>query len=327
MKKLLFTLVILTLFITAAVPVLAGEVSLVKRARGWEELFPPVSPPSRSDHAMTYDTRQGVAVLFGGAGESSALDDTWEWDSATMTWVERQPAHRPPARFGHAMAYDEARRVTVLFGGTSWNLDDYGDTWLWDGDDWIQVYPSVSPAPRWLAAMAYDAQRQVIVLFGGNGDGIYGDTWEWKYGRDWIELDIVGPSPRYGHVMAYDPNRNVMVMFGGADLFRFYNDTFERVEGGAWQQSTPPRSPSPRARPGFVYLPPAGRNFLFGGSKFVYFDDSWAWNGRRWQTAQFDPRPPARCCFAMVYDPVLEGVLVFGGSLSWVKDNDTWLFR
>jgi len=29
----------------------------------------------------------------------------------------------------------------------------------------------------------------------------------------------------------------------------------------------------------------------------------------------------------MVYDPLLRGVLLFGGSISFVEANDTWVFR
>jgi hypothetical protein len=66
---------------------------------------------------------------------------------------------------------------------------------------------------------------------------------------------------------------------------------------------------------------------LFGGQGSDFFDDTWVWNGSAWRTKPFTPSPAARCCTAMVYDPVLKGLLLFGGSLSFQEGNDTWLFK
>jgi len=43
------------------------------------------------------------------------LGDTWVWNGAH--WIRKTPPTSPPPRFGHAMAYDTARREVVLFGG------------------------------------------------------------------------------------------------------------------------------------------------------------------------------------------------------------------
>jgi hypothetical protein len=75
------------------------------------------------------------------------------------------------------MAYDDARGVTVLFGGyDGTTLRD--DTWQWDGNAWTQLAVS-GPEPRVAHAMAYDLARQVAVLFGGVTTGVpyLGDTW------------------------------------------------------------------------------------------------------------------------------------------------------
>ena len=293
----------------------------------WQQLFPGTSPSPRASHALAYDTAREVAVLFGGANSSgSVLDDTWEWHSLTMTWVQRFPVHHPPARYGHVMAYDQARRVTVLFGGTD-GYPDYGDTWLWDGNDWTQVSPVNTPGPRWATSMTYDSQRQAMVLFGGLALQLpLGDTWEWD-GSNWVEQQIPGPSIRCCAGLAYDPTRGIAVLFGGNDAFQAFNDTWERVGGGGWQEVNPSRSPSPRERPGTAYFPRHRSIILYGGEDFSYYDDTFLWDGRTWRTRQFDPRPAGRCCLGMVYDPRLGGVLIFGGSVSFVPSNDTWMFR
>ena len=63
--------------------------------------------PMGSGHQMVYDAARGRVVLFGGTLSGPALADTWEWDGVSWTLVE--PAVRPPARGGHAMAYDSVR--------------------------------------------------------------------------------------------------------------------------------------------------------------------------------------------------------------------------
>jgi hypothetical protein len=73
----------------------------------------------------------------------------------------------PSLRYSHAMAYDAARGVTVLFGGAYSNSSGAnGETWEWNGTAW--TWRAVSgPAPRDGHAVVYDAARGVTVLFGG----------------------------------------------------------------------------------------------------------------------------------------------------------------
>ena len=47
---------------------------------------------------------------------------------AQVVWTQRSSAVSPPGRFWHAMAYDQARHRTVLFGGIS-GISILGDTW------------------------------------------------------------------------------------------------------------------------------------------------------------------------------------------------------
>lgn len=95
----------------------------------WTELNPTSAPSAREAHGLVYDTSVGRAVLFGGldaAGVSpfAPLDDTWEWNGTDWQLVAASPG--PSARSLHAMAFDESRGETVLFGG--YRLDD---TWLY----------------------------------------------------------------------------------------------------------------------------------------------------------------------------------------------------
>jgi len=100
----------------------------------------------------------------------------------------------PGSRFGHAMAYDSRRAVTVLFGDAS---SSSADTWEWDGGDWRQV-ALTGPTYRSEHAMAFDSARGVVVLFGGRDNERRGDTWEWD-GFSWSQVATTGPPPREGH--------------------------------------------------------------------------------------------------------------------------------
>src|SRR5262245_36343262 len=93
--------------------------------------FGPLLRVPRHSHALAYDSRRGVTVLFGGTHDNTVENgDTWEWDG--IQWALRA-ASGPSPRHSHAMAYDEARGVTVLFGGDPSGAGMSGETWEWDG--------------------------------------------------------------------------------------------------------------------------------------------------------------------------------------------------
>src|SRR5439155_6838865 len=111
-------------------------------------------------------------------------------------------AARPPARFAHAMTYDRARGVIVIFGGEG-AASILRDTWEWDGAIWRQACVDAScaatlPSGRFGHAMSYDAARARAVLFGGTSCatascGDLGDTWEWD-GSRWRQASTLGPA-------------------------------------------------------------------------------------------------------------------------------------
>jgi hypothetical protein len=139
-------------------------------------------PQARQDHAMAFDAKRGVVVMYGGTDSTGKpLGDTWEWDGES--WSERcttMPCNvsMPPARSGHTLAYDAQRGRIVLFGGTGGTLA-LDDLWEWDGSAWTKI-ASEGPVGRFAGAATYDSARDRIVLFGGDdGHGPLGDTWEY----------------------------------------------------------------------------------------------------------------------------------------------------
>jgi len=187
----------------------------------WVQKSPQTSPPARTYHAMAYDVAHGQVVLFGGVVSSkdgnAAVGDTWVWDSSN--WSQKSPQISPPARYGHAMAYDAAHHQIVLFGGVQGYYDRLGDTWVWDGSNWSQKSPQISPPARSGTAMVYDAAHAQIVLFGGSRAAYMemelADTWVWD-GSNWSQKSPqTSPLPRENHAMAYDGVHGQIVLFGG----------------------------------------------------------------------------------------------------------------
>jgi hypothetical protein len=290
----------------------------------WTEMQPGESPQARWQHAMSYDSRRGVTVLFGGdAMEANTAcpvpdpavtpaeylcGDTWEWDGAT--WIPVDSVHSPPPMSGHVMAYDAQTDSTVLFSGEQ-ATGDSGETWGWSGLDW-QDMGSGGPIGRVGADMIYDARRGALVLFGGasaGGDGgvggagcttaeasggfVCGDTWEW-HGRWTLASAATSPAARHIAAAAYDSGRGETVLLGGL---------------AAVQDS----------------------DCLIATGQVFLCNDTWTWDGRRWTDVAQLGIPPTRLRSVFDYDSERGVSILFGGSgcsdfncSMLVNLNDTW---
>jgi len=170
-------------------------------------------PGPRTEASMTFDSRRGRIVLFGGYSRVGAVinrfGDTWEWDGVEWT---RTDAPGPPPGNNVALAYDSGRGRTILFDPVRGRTSPTGGppvpgmTWEWDGARWAENQPAAAPG-RFQSVMAYDAARRTMIRFGGYYDGRRaGDTWEYDGGR-WRQLHVAGPSARNHSAMVYDSRR------------------------------------------------------------------------------------------------------------------------
>ena len=253
-------------------------------------------PSPRLFHDMVYDSDQQVTVLFGGYTWGTDYDITWELDD--IGW---KPVHNnlinggPLHRYGHAMAYDEHSKKTVLFGGED-DSGFLGDTWEWDSatEEWTLVHTYDSdrrdgPCPRRFHAMTYDPNHETIVLFGGKNDTIlFNDLWEWDSdSNEWTQPPLTSktrPSPRCRHEITFNPSvgsSGEIVLFGGATEY---------------------------------YGP-------------LQSHETWRWNGHRWQQIHTRKRPLERDAFGMAYDKRRETMVLYGGFFSAVGEiGDVWEF-
>jgi hypothetical protein len=297
---------------------------------------------------MALDEARGRVVMFGGlvGVPGAAADDTWEWDG--VTWTLRQPATRPPARYGHALAYDRARQRIVMFGGGTDTA-----TWEWDGIDWMRHAPANSPPVSKGHGLAYDARRERIVLYGGCVDfdplmGVcngppHDELWEWD-GDTWTRVSAVGaPPPRGFHAMAYDEDLGRVIVYGGAlDLAAgapALADTWE-WDGTTWTERSDPSSPSARAGAAFAFDAGRGIGLLFGGGASTasgmlrLLADTWQLGADGWRSLPTELQPAARRHAAFAFDRTADRLLLFGGegeganggrvADSWSWDGDRW---
>jgi hypothetical protein len=229
------------------------------------------------------------------------------------------------------MAYDAARRVTVLFGGEYFDgqYHNFSDTWTWSGSAWEekQVF---GPSARTSSAMAYDAARGVVVLFGGYSHATNTDndeTWEWD-GVAWTQRGpFVRPSARHGHAMAYDAGRGVVVLFGGTSSVVSNAETWE-WNGSIWVRRCTNCGPSPRYYLAMAHDSVLRETVLFGGAgdNNARNDETWAWNepANAWTQRHPEPSPSPRNDHAMAYDIARERIVLFGGGIPSIRYGDTW---
>lgn len=238
----------------------------------------------------------------------------------------------PGGRFGHALAFDSIRGVTVMFGGS--NVTSLLDETLeWDGQFWNRVKVS-GPGARAGHAMTYDSNRRVVVLFGGfDESGELADTWEWN-GVMWSQRTGPAPQARYGHSMTFDSNRRVVVLFGGRNDGAFVSRTVWEWNGTTWSQRTA-TGPSPRDGQGLAFDPVRNLTVLFGGhlGPRGFSNETWEWNGASW-TQRVVTGPRAQASPLLAWDSLRSTVVLFGQGATpgiagelWDWNGTSWIAR
>ncbi|MBN1322109.1 MAG: TIR domain-containing protein [Thermoleophilia bacterium] len=247
-------------------------------ANTWTELEPSGSlPAARCLHAVVYDPSTRRFIIFGGAGDTAPLNDTWAYDPLAGTWTGLSPAGTlPPARSRHAMAYDPVTRRLIVFGGFSAANAPLGDTWAYDpvAGTWTELTPAGTlPPARSQHSLAYDQTTRRLIMFGGVDDTgtPLGDTWAYDPGANsWTGLVPAGtlPAARSAHSVAYDLTGGRLIVFGGKDLSGMALDDAWAYDpaANAWARLAPSGAqPSPREKHAMVYDPASGRLVMFGG--------------------------------------------------------------
>jgi hypothetical protein len=282
----------------------------------------PVGPGNRLDVGMVAE-RSTQSIFLSGGTERTC--DAWRLSDGQ--WRKLLDIPTPPPRVLFAIAYDSARRQTVIFGGGG-NQSARNDTWLRRGDTWVEAAVPNAPARRQAPAMAFDPQRGRAVLFGGNDDLVqpFDDTWEWD-GVTWQSVSLpVRPSSRLGAAMSTNPGGGV-VLFGGSGTVSYLGDTWV-YDGASWREIATFNGPRPRDHAAMAFDSHRNRVVLFGGRTPTGRQfDTWEWDGARWTQRLLVGQPPPRDAAAMTYDGARRVVVLHGGrNEDWTQRSDTWEF-
>jgi len=315
----------------------------------WTQLQPASTPSARYDSALVWDSKRSRAVLFGGMEKPQAglngvpKQDTWEWDPATHAWTNRTTTgQKPSPRYGHCMAFDPNRGVTVLVGG--WDIDtgdDLADVWEWEpiSGAWTQRLtgsePNLPPA-RMFASLVTDSVRNRLELVGGQLSSYTTpptmEIWELEpttavFTDRSLSSPKGWPPPRSGHAMAFCPATGKTYVFGGQDNNGVSLDDLWEWDGTTWSEVAGDVRPSGRMNAAMAYDPFRKSLILFGGSITLppsniptntgseFFRDTWEWNSatRKWTQLLPASSPEPRDSHGMVTDSGRAKVLLFGG--------------
>jgi hypothetical protein len=252
----------------------------------WTELATD-GPPGRTDGYLAFDPARGVLVLHGGRrfgatrGDLTILADTWEWNGSAWRLVD---SLTPGTRMHGGMAYDAARRTTVLFGGFAEKEDSIrNDTWEWNGRSWIRQ--ADGPARRWVnglvsspgGTLLHAALRDGYDRSAGTAPG---ELWRWTAGT-WARTDS---APRLDPQSPVVPQENGLLFYAG---WMLNQPALTWVwDAGGWRRI--PGEQPPRRR-GTAMAYDAGRRVavLFGGeTDRELLGDLWEFDGQVWRKRQ-----------------------------------------
>ena len=284
---------------------------------GWEVIASgDAGPGVRSRHGLAFDRAANRVVLFGGivwSPEWTLPADTWELRG--RRWLRVRTGDTPPGRHRGAMAYLDAQKQTLLFGGQGEANNFLGDTWTYVDQRWRRVRPGApAPSPRCGHSLAYDETASVAVLFGGV-DAAYNsrnDTWLFD-GRSWEQVHGKAPPARRYAGMAYDARLKGCLLHGGSD-----DEAGDRSFGETWlfrdrAWILMPRSfdTEPRDDHGFGYHQDIARMVMLVG---VSAERGILVCGEtNWQRAEATPLHRRHQCSPLVWNADLNGLLLHGG--------------
>ena len=200
------------------------------------------------------------------------------------------------------------------------------DTWDWTGTTWSNITPVESnPGAREGASMAYDPSTSQLILYGGTDGSNLDDTWSWN-GSLWSDLNSAA-EPSVARSFAsttYDPVSGDIIIFGGSG----YADTWG-WDGTNWNQLSPETTPGASSGAPMAYDAATQQVIYFGGqisSSGGFPDDTFNWDGSKFNLLPLSQDPEGLAFSAMAYDPNTSELVMFGGFNNSGYLTDTWIY-
>jgi hypothetical protein len=307
----------------------------------WTQLHPTgdyISP--RRFAAADYDPLRQRVIVHGGEGGCLAVnDETFALDLTTRgneSWT-----HLPTTGIhfvdsgGFVPAVIDVTRDRFLRMRTSSinRLLDLGSN-VWSSIVVSGQRPPVELPVLRSEMLVLDANRDRVILTGGaSAHALDLDT------NGWTLLMPSGPIPpsRDLGCVEFDPDRERLIIYGGrTGAPALLDDTWIlTITPGAyaWTQATPAISPGARAQHTSAFDSLRGRMVIFGGLIFplpipepnhATLNDLWAFDGTDWidLSPPCADRPPPRRGANVIYDPVHDRLMLFGGQAYPGADAD-----
>ena len=297
---------------------------------------PSPAPSARFDGPIAYDSTGKQVFLFGG-DDNVPRNDLWSYSLEQGKWTEIQTTGAaPPARFGHTLLLDAARRRLIVFGGQAGGF--FSDVWAFDiaSRAWKQLAgDDAGPTRRYGHSAIYEPGRdRMVISHGFTNAGRFDDTWAFDLGANtWRDLSpsAARPLKRCLHHASYDAERGQMYLYGGCssgfgpcpqgDLWSFDLAT------NKWTERTPQPSPAPREHYGMAFDAARAKLVVFGGNGNGLFNDTWEFDPRSntWQQAAITGNLPSpRSRQEAVYAEDRGTMYFFGGSTGTGLSNELW---
>lgn len=249
-------------------------------------------PSDRPSSNVTTGSMHAVVHRAPAYALASAVP-TFQWDTADIYYGQGDPVGLLFGE-GSVLASDNHLHTLVTFGGLGpAGLSNI--TLLYTDPTtgaWAYTSSTVSPSARANSSFATDAGHDVAVLFGGLGNvsshRTLNDTWLYRFTNDtWVNVSSsVAPPARENAALAVDARDGIAVLEGGLD---------------------------PAFRSG-------------SGSGAVLWNDTWQFNlsTQLWSRLAVSASPPPLYGSQMIWDPVLQAFLLFGGCDQSGCANSVW---
>jgi hypothetical protein len=279
---------------------------------------------SRFQFSMVYYDKNDSLIVFAGQGYDSVgnaglLNDLWGFSFKTMAWEYLSGNDTTNAysdynngvigcRSGQSMVYYSKNNSLLIFGGDgpddngktgflnelwSVNLNTFAATLVYGND--TGNLKSVKPnfiGGKSLHSMILNTNDNTLVVFGGKG------------------LNKTNVKSDFNDLWVYDINKV---------RWTYLNGDINNVQVGVI--TTPYGTVDSRDTHNMVYYPPENRFIVFGGTSQLVtnnYNDFWKYdyNSSNWLLLSgFNPSNAVgnRSASAMVYYPVNDSILIFGG--------------
>ena len=223
-------------------------------ANRWRNMRPLPTPRLAPYRCAAWDSHEQVVVVFGGEGSH---EGTLIYDPGRNEWRWPKPAREPDGRSGGQMAYDEARKLHVLFGS---QFTDDPHTWTYNvrTNEWRDMQPATQPpTDKNDAVLTYDPIHKLVLAIvkvtTGNEENSKHElqTWAYDAGENrWQRMNPAAepePSGNRARNLIFAPELNLAILESCTSKPREQQVWTYRYKDGAQAVEDAPRNPVPPA--------------------------------------------------------------------------------